>query len=101
MGNQSVVYRSGPPNGTDFTPCCKLAGNTANRLAAAVQTLADHAGLPAEKRQWLVDSLDCFNQSQTAIWSEVEAGQQAAGIDGKDHRGYVYWTDDQMLPVYA
>ncbi|WP_295584921.1 TM1802 family CRISPR-associated protein [uncultured Lamprocystis sp.] len=101
MGNQSVVYRSGPPNGTDFTPCCKLAGNTANRLAAAVQTLADHGGLPAEKRQWLVDSLDCFNQAQATIWAEVEAGQQAAGIDGKDHRGYVYWADDQMAPVYA
>jgi hypothetical protein len=24
LGNQGVLYRSGPPNGTDFTPCCSL-----------------------------------------------------------------------------
>ena len=24
-----------------------------------------------------------------------------AGIDGKEHRGYVYWADDQMQSVYA
>ncbi|WP_295388833.1 TM1802 family CRISPR-associated protein [uncultured Thiodictyon sp.] len=100
-GNQGVVYRSGPPNGTDFTPCCKLAGNTANRLAASVKELADHPSLPGEKRQWLVDSLTCFNDAQAAIWAEVETAQKAAGIDGKEHRGYVYWADDQMQSVYA
>jgi CRISPR-associated protein Csh1 len=101
MGNQAVVYRSGPPNGTDFTPCCKLAGNTANRLAGAVKELAGNSSLPGDKRQWLVDSLVCFNEAQTAIWAEVEARQKDAGIDGKEHRGYVYWADDQMQPVYA
>ena len=101
MGNQAVVYRSGPPNGTDFTPCCKLAGNTANRLAAAVEELAKDSRLPRDKRQWLADSLDCFNKAQTAIWAEVEAAEKEAGIDSKDHRGYVYWADDRMQPVYA
>jgi CRISPR-associated protein Csh1 len=100
-GNQGVVYRSGPPNGTDFTPCCKLAGNTANRLASAVKALAEAPGLSAEQGQWLVESLVTFNDAQTAIWAEVDAAQQAAGIDGKEHRGYVYWADDQMAPVYA
>lgn len=101
MGNQAVIYRSGPPNGTDFTPCCKLAGNTANRLAAAVKALADAPGLPGDKRQWLVDSLACFNDAQDAIWAEVETAQRDAGIDGKEHRGYVYWADDRMEPVFT
>jgi CRISPR-associated protein Csh1 len=101
MGNQAVIYRSGPPNGTDFTPCCKLAGNTANRLAAAVKALADAPGLPGDKRQWLVDSLACFNDAKDAIWAVVETAQRDAGIDGKEHRGYVYWADDRIEPVFT
>ncbi|HYN79303.1 MAG TPA: TM1802 family CRISPR-associated protein [Lamprocystis sp. (in: g-proteobacteria)] len=101
MGNQAVVYRSGPPNGTDFTPCCKLAGNTATRLATAVKELAQDSSLPRDKRQWLVDSLTCFNDAQAVIWAEVEAKRKEAGVDDKEHRGYVYWADDQMAPVYA
>jgi hypothetical protein len=31
-----IIYRSGPSNGTDLTPCCKLATDTANRLLKAV-----------------------------------------------------------------
>lgn len=100
-GNQGVVYRSGPSNGTDFTPCCKLAGNTANRLASAVKALAETPPLSAEKRQWLVASLATFTEAKTAIWSEVEDRQRDAGIDGKDHRGYVYWADELMTPVHA
>lgn len=99
-GNQGVIYRSGPSNGTDFTPCCKLAGNTANRLASAVKALAETSTLPAAKRQWLLDSLMTFNDAQTAIWAEVEERQRDAGIDGKVHRGYVYWADSAMAPVY-
>ncbi|MBK1695131.1 CRISPR-associated protein [Chromatium weissei] len=100
-GNAGVVYRSGPSNSTDFTPCCKLAGNTANRLASAVKALADTHELPAEKRQWLVNSLVTFNDAKDEIWVEVETKRKDAGIDDKTHRGYVYWADAEMNPVYA
>ncbi|MBK1642718.1 CRISPR-associated protein [Chromatium okenii] len=100
-GNAGVVYRSGPSNGTDFTPCCKLAGNTANRLANTVKVLSDVSKLSAEKRQWLVDSLATFNNAQADIWAEVEAKRKDAGIDDKTHRGYVYWADAEMNPVYS
>lgn len=101
-GNQGVVYRSGPSNGTDFTPCCKLVSDTTgSRLAKAVKALAEAPGLPAGKRQWLADSLTTFANAQSAIWAEVEERQRDAGIDGKEHRGYVYWADDQMTPVYT
>jgi CRISPR-associated protein Csh1 len=101
MGNQAVVYRSGPPNGTDFTPCCKLAGNTANRLANSVKELANFSGLPDDRRHWLTASLDCFNSDQARIWAEVEENRKEAGVDDKEHRGYVYWADEQMASVYA
>lgn len=100
MGNQGVIYRSGPPNGTDFTPCCKLAGNTGSRLANTVKALIDYSELPSGKRQWLADSLDSFNKNREACWAEVEAKQKEAGVD-KDHRGYVYWADAEMNPVYG
>lgn len=100
LGNRAVVYRSGPPNGTDFTPCCKLAGNTASRLAGAVKALVDYHALPGDKRQWLADSLAGFNAARDVLWAEVEAKQQEAGVD-KDHRGYLYWADENMQPVYA
>jgi CRISPR-associated protein Csh1 len=101
MGNSAVVYRSGPPNGTDFTPCCKLAGNTGARLASAARELVAYAGLPGDKRQWLADSLDCFDKARETIWAEVEAKRKEAGVDDKEHRGYVYWADANMEPVYA
>ncbi len=100
LGNNGVVYRSGPPNGTDFTPCCKLAGNTGSRLANAVKELADYPGLSGVQRQWLADSLTCFNSNRDTFWAEVEVKQKDAGVD-KDHRGYVYWADAEMNPVYA
>ena len=100
QGNQGVIYRSGPPNGTDFTPCCKLAGNTGIRLANAVKALLDYSELPGNRRQWLTNSLDYFNQNREACWTEVETRQKEAGVD-KDHRGYLYWADENMQPVYA
>ncbi|MCC8993085.1 MAG: TM1802 family CRISPR-associated protein [Candidatus Contendobacter sp.] len=100
MGNQNVIYRSGPPNGTDFTPCCKLAGNTGIRLANAVKALIDDRQLSGDKKQWLADSLTCFNSNRDAFWAEIEAKQKEAGVD-KDHRGYLYWADENMQPVYA
>lgn len=100
-GNQGVFYRSGPPNGTDFTPCCKLAGNTANRLASTIEACAQAPELSAQQRQWLTDSLASFRTRQAAIWAEIEQARQSAGIDDKTHRGYVYWADAQMQPVHG
>ncbi len=100
QGNQGVVYRSGPPNGTDFTPCCKLAGNTGPRLANAVKALADYSELPGVRRQWLVDGLARFDRDREIIGKEIEAKQKEAGVD-KDHRAYLYWADEHLQPVYA
>jgi hypothetical protein len=52
-GNDHVVYRSGPPNGTDLTPCCKQASNTSKRLCDAVRKLNTHPDLPADKNPGL------------------------------------------------
>lgn len=100
MGNHGVVYRSGPPNGVDFTPCCKLAGNTASRIANTVKEFIGYKSLPGNKRQWLADSVDSFNKIRETIWQEVEVKQKESGVD-KDHRGYVYWANENMEPVYA
>ncbi len=96
-----MLYRSGPPNGVDFTPCCKLAGNTANRLASTVESCAKASELTAPQRQWLAATLASFRADQAAIWAEVEAARRRAGIDDKTHRGYVYWADGQMRPVHG
>ena len=101
LGNQGVIYRSGPSNGTDFTPCCKLAKDTANRLSKAIKSLIDCPNLPNTKRQWLANSLTYFTNEQEAIWAEVEVKRKEAGIDDKNHWGYIYWADETMSPVYA
>ncbi|NVZ11576.1 CRISPR-associated protein [Allochromatium humboldtianum] len=101
QGSQGVLYRSGPPNGTDFTPCCKLAGNTANRLAGAVAVCAEAPEFSDEQRDWLSASLETFHTSQNDIWAEVETARRQAGIDDKTHRGYVYWADELMRPVHG
>lgn len=102
MGNEGVVYRSGPPNGTDLTPCCKLAGNTANRLLNAVDKLASFPKLPEQKRHWLDACREDFKSRKDEIWAAVEAGQKAAGIDGKEHRGYVFLAaDNDVGRAYA
>lgn len=100
-GNQGVVYRSGPSNGTDLTPCCKLATDTANRLGRAIEDSLKAPELSAEQRQWLELSLATFRAKQQAIWSEVETACRQAGVDGKGQRAYVYWVEAQGQPVYA
>ncbi|MCP5421231.1 MAG: CRISPR-associated protein [Gammaproteobacteria bacterium] len=100
-GNQGVVYRSGPPNGTDLTPCCKLAGNTANRLLGAVANLAAFPELPERKRAWLSACLEEFGQRKDEIWAAVETAQQQAGVNA-EHRGYVFVAAAPSLErVYA
>ncbi|MEZ5582068.1 MAG: TM1802 family CRISPR-associated protein [Candidatus Competibacteraceae bacterium] len=101
LGNQGVVYRSGPPNGTDLTPCCKLAGNTANRLLSAVEKLASFPNLPESKRIWLKACLEDFRSRKDEIWAAVETGQHEAGVN-QEHRGYVFLASDKGTErVYA
>lgn len=100
-GNQGVLYRSGPSNGTDFTPCCKLAKDTANRLAKAVASCVGAPEFSPEQRDWLNKSLQTFKDNQAAIWAKVEKARQEADIDDKTHRGYVYWADEAMRPVHG
>lgn len=99
----AVIYRSGPPNGTDFTPCCKLAGNTANRLHRTAKDLAECADLAPEQRSWLQRTFSNFQARQAECWAEVETASRQAGVDGQEHRGYVYWCRKEGMnlePVY-
>lgn len=99
----NVVYRSGPPNGTDFTPCCKLAGNTAHRLCRTAKELVEHASLTADQCSWLHRTIAVFQDRQAEFWAEVETVSKQAGVDGKAHRDYVFWCrkDGMNLePIY-
>lgn len=101
--NRGVVYRSGPPNGTDLTPCCKLAKDTANRLLKAARTLAAYDKLPDDKRAWLEASIHYYEDHRDIIWAEIEIKRRQAGVDDKEHRGYVYWARRigiEPVPVY-
>jgi CRISPR-associated protein Csh1 len=104
-GNQGVFYRSGPPNGTDFTPCCKFSGpdsvKTLARLSRAVAQLAEADEIDAQQRDWLTATLATFAREQEAILAAVRQARLAAGIDDKTHRGYLYWADEQMQPVHG
>lgn len=103
QGNQDVVYRSGPPNGTDMTPCCKLAkspAGTVKRLATAAGKLLDQPKLPPERRDWLAASVQSYEANAQAIAEAVGRSIREAGIDGKTHRGYVYWARSVAEPVY-
>ncbi len=96
--SEGIIYRSGPSNGTDCTPCCKLASNTANRLLKAVKALASYDGLALDKKQWLQASIQCFENRKEEIWQSVETKIKSEALD-KDKRGFVYWVIDSV-PVY-
>ncbi len=101
IGNSGIIYRSGPPNGTDVTPCCKFAGDTANRLLRAVKNLAEYQSLSDDKKTWLAATIRCFEQHKDNIWTQVEIKMSQAGVDGKQHRAYIYWAGDNSAdPVY-
>ena len=102
QGNQGVVYRSGPPNGTDFTPCNKLAGSTAQRLLRGIEILSVYPGLSGPKGDWLKAVAEGYKKRQEAIWEAIETRRSEAGINDKDHRGYVFLARGQITdPVYA
>lgn len=89
---ESVIYRSGPSNGTDYTPCCKLAKTTDNRLLKAVKNLLKSGELSSEEEQWLACTINAYEQNMKGIWAEVDEQSRNAQIDGKTHRGYAYWA---------
>ena len=104
-GNQGVFYRSGPPNGTDFTPCCKFSGpdsvKTLARLSRAVSQLVEADEVDAQQRDWLAATLATFERDQETILEAVRQARVAAGADDKAHRAYVYWADERMQPVHG
>jgi CRISPR-associated protein Csh1 len=106
-GNQGVIYRSGPPNGTDLTPCCKLAKTTDRRLPKAVRAMAeaeDVSSLSKEDRAWLYTTITDFASKDKEIWQAVQAAVAETDIDGREHRGYVFWArkdGTRIEPVFS
>jgi CRISPR-associated protein Csh1 len=102
QGSEGVVYRSGPPNGVDYTPCNKLANNTAKRFLNGAEKFYEWGNIEAEKKAWLRSAIASYKESSEAIWKALEVKKQEAGIDGKDHRGYVYLARNDLADaVYA
>ncbi|MCK8603807.1 TM1802 family CRISPR-associated protein [Desulfoferrobacter suflitae] len=100
---ESVIYRSGPSNGTDYTPCCKLAKTTDNRLLKAAKNLLESGQLSPKEEQWLALAIGAYEQNVKRIWTEVQEQSRNAQIDGKTHRGYAYWaksTNGNIFPLY-
>lgn len=103
VGNENVVYRAGPSNGTDYTPCCKLAGTTNKRILKAVKEFVKAKELPLETKDWLDKTIKNFELGQSSIWEMVQEKEKLIGIDGKEHRGYVFWAkkiEEKIYPVY-
>jgi len=100
---KDVIYRSGPSNGTDFTPCCKLATSTGERILRAVEALENgFTGTEAE-RQWLKTTIENYKQHQTTILEELEKAKTHANLNLKDSRGFVLWakfSSGYISPVY-
>ncbi|MBE0429351.1 MAG: CRISPR-associated protein [Thermoleophilia bacterium] len=104
LGNADVVYRSGPPNGFDFTPCSKLTkpSRTVKRLHRAIGNLVEAQYLEEWQKKWLVKVINEYESKQEEIGNKVEQQVAAAGID-KDHRGYLFiasFEDGMISPIY-
>jgi CRISPR-associated protein Csh1 len=98
-----VIYRSGPPGGTDYTPCCKLAKTTNKRILKAAKNLSESNELSPREKQWLDNSIQSYEQNIEHIWKEVNEQSQNAQLDGKNHRGYAFWAKIEngiIYPVY-
>lgn len=106
-GNKDVIYRSGPPNGTDLTLCCKLAKTTDKRIIRAARVLAEAQDLPSltpEQVAWLQATIGEFESKAQDIWQAVQEAVAETDIDGKAHRGYVFWAwknGPHIEPVYS
>ena len=102
-GSADVVYRSGPPNGADFTPCSKLTvvPKTVSRIRRALKDLQETTELEEGQKNGSQMFLQ-YEQLIREIESDVEEQVGAAGID-KDHRGYLFlaaYEDDLIAPIY-
>lgn len=101
-----VVYRSGPPNGTDLTPCCKLGpehGRTVIRLGRAIENLL--RGCPAGPLcSWLEAVVAGWGEHVEQITLDLVARCEADGV-GTDHRAYLFLArrdpSGSILPAYS
>jgi CRISPR-associated protein Csh1 len=102
FGNRGVIYRSGPPNGADFTVCSKLAKRTRQRLLKGMEALVGFPGLGGDRAVWLRSAIAGYSEQEDVVWAEVENKRREAGIDDKEHRGYVYLARGGLEePVYS
>ncbi len=95
---KDIVYCAGPPNGTDLTPCCKLAKALASdslpRLVKAINELAKYEAVTDSDKAWLLASLETYQAQQEVIHQAVNAAQSNAGLDPKTSRGFLYWAKE-------
>lgn len=102
---RDVVYRSGPPNGTDLTPCCKLAEKpekTFARLGRAVTALSE-AAQDGALLTWLTAVSGAWGDVSTFV-EDYERHKEADGVD-TDHRAYIFLarmtgTSQSIEPIY-
>ncbi len=94
-----IVYRFGSPNGTDYTPCCRMTkpAKTVNRLLKATEKLVGYSELPNNKKQYLEASIQYFKSHKDEIRQQIEAKLKSEELEIKC--GYLYWVVDSK-PVY-
>lgn len=101
---KDVIYRAGSGNGTDFTPCCKLAESTGKRILKAVENLKHNFSGAEKDRLWLETTTENYKQNKIVIWEELEKVKTAANLSTKTSRGFVFWAKLQenghIEPVY-
>ncbi len=102
---QDVIYRSGPSNGTDLTPCCKLSTSTSERILRAAEALKNNFNGEEYQRIWLEKTIENYKQHQEIIWQQLEEAKNAANLDPKTSRGFVFWAKLQanghVEPIYT
>ncbi|MEY3220313.1 MAG: hypothetical protein RIT27_1670 [Pseudomonadota bacterium] len=101
---KEVIYRSGPSNGTDLTPCCKLSTSTSERISRAAEALKNNFNGEEHQRTWLEKTIANYKQNQEIIWQQLEEVKNAANLDPKTSRGFVFWaklSHHQIEPIYT
>jgi CRISPR-associated protein Csh1 len=101
---KEVIYRSGPSNGTDLTPCCKLSISTSERILRAAEALKNNFNGEEKDRLWLETTIENYKQNQIVIWEELDKVKTAANLDPKTSRGFVFWaklSNHHIEPIYT
>lgn len=96
-----VVYRGGPPNGTNLVPCRKESGKDyVGRLKRDVEVFLDKAALKETQQQWLKKTVASFDRQADAIREAIKAQSKALGVNGKELRLFIFWAEEDGTPVY-